>query len=133
MTVPGVGPVVALTYRASIDVRIHSAIGAMMPFKKGQSGNPGGRVGVPAEVREMARRHSKEAIERLIHWMKSDDGRISVAAANALLDRGFGRPAQLIDLSVDVVSRRIRELSDGELMLLEQRLLTLAEPSDANH
>ena len=81
----------------------------------------------------MARRHSKEAIERLIHWMKSDDGRISVAAANALLDRGFGRPAQLFDLSVDVVSRRIRELSDGELMLLEQRLLTLAEPSDANH
>jgi hypothetical protein len=105
----------------------------MMPFKKGQSGNTGGRVGVPAEVREMARRHSKEAIERLIHWMKSDDGRISVAAANALLDRGFGRPAQLIELSVDVVSRRIRELSDGELMLLEQRLLTLAEPSDANH
>ena len=80
-----------------------------MPFKKGQSGNPGGRVGVPAEGREMARRHSEEAIERLIHWMKSDDGRISVAAANALLDRGFGRPAQLIDLSVDVVSRRIRE------------------------
>jgi hypothetical protein len=104
----------------------------MMPFKKGQSGNPGGRVGVPAEVREMARQRSKEAIERLIHWMKSDDGRISVAAADALLDRGFGRPAQLIDLSVDVMSRRIRELSDGELMLLEQRLLTLAETTDAN-
>ena len=104
-----------------------------MPFKKGQSGNPGGRVGVPAEVRDLARRHSTEAIERLIHWMKSDDGRISVAAANALLDRGFGRPAQLIDLSVDVMSRRIRELSDGELMLLEQRLLTMAEPLDAEH
>jgi len=104
-----------------------------MPFKKGQSGNPGGRVGVPAEVRDLARQHSTEAIERLIHWMKSDDGRISVAAANALLDRGYGRPAQLIDLSVDVMSRRIRELSDGELMLLEQRLLTMAEPSDANH
>jgi hypothetical protein len=105
----------------------------MMPFKKGQSGNPGGRVGVPAEVRDLARQHSTEAIERLIHWMKSDDGRISVAAANALLDRGYGRPAQLVDLSVDVMSRRIRELSDGELMLLEQRLLTMAEPSDANH
>ena len=104
-----------------------------MPFKKGQSGNPGGRVGVPAEVRDLARQHSTEAIERLIHWMKSDDGRISVAAANALLDRGYGRPAQLIDLSVDVMSRRIRELSDGELILLEQRLLTMAEPSDANH
>ena len=53
-----------------------------MPFKKGQSGNPGGRVGVPAEVLDLARQHSTEAIERLIHWMKSDDGRISVAAAN---------------------------------------------------
>jgi hypothetical protein len=105
----------------------------MMPFKKGQSGNPGGRVGVPAEVRDLARQHSTEAIERLIHWMKSDDGRISVAAANALLDRGFGRPTQLIDLSVEVMSRRIRELSDGELMLLEQRLLTMAEPLDAEH
>jgi hypothetical protein len=105
----------------------------MMPFKKGQSGNPGGRVGVPAEVRDLPRQHSTEAIERLIHWMKSDDGRISVAAANALLDRGFGRPTQLIDLSVEVMSRRIRELSDGELMLLEQRLLTMAEPLDAEH
>jgi hypothetical protein len=31
------------------------------------------------------------------------------------------------------MSRRIRELSDGELMLLEQRLLTIAEPSDVDH
>jgi HEAT repeat protein len=104
----------------------------MMPFRKGQSGNPGGRVGVPAEVRNLARRHSKEAIEWLIYWIKSEDGRISLAAASALLDRGLGRPAQLIDLSVDVMSRRIRELSDDELMLLEQRLLTMARPSDAN-
>ncbi len=26
-----------------------------MPFVKGQSGNPGGRVGVPEEVRELGR------------------------------------------------------------------------------
>jgi hypothetical protein len=49
---------------------------------------------VPPEVRDLAPQHSKEAVERLIHWMKSDDGRISVAAANALLDRGYGRPVQ---------------------------------------
>ncbi len=42
-----------------------------MTFRKGQSGNPGGRVGVPAEVRELARSHTKEAIERLVYWMKS--------------------------------------------------------------
>ena len=38
------------------------------------------------------------------HWMQSDDGRISVAAANALLDRGFGRPAQLIDPTLPLLS-----------------------------
>jgi hypothetical protein len=93
-----------------------------MPFKKGQSGNPGGRVGVPREVRDLARQHSTTAIERLVHWMKSDDPRASVAACNSILDRGFGRPAQLLDLSIDAVSRCITELSDDEMMALEQRL-----------
>jgi hypothetical protein len=105
----------------------------MMPFKKGQSGNPGGRVGVPAEVRQLARQHTAEAIERLVFWMKSKDPRASVAAANSLLDRGYGRPAQLLDLTIETMTRRINELSDSELVLLEQRLLTMAEQSDAKH
>jgi hypothetical protein len=65
-----------------------------MTWKKGQSGNPGGRVGVPAEVRELARKHTPEAIERLVHWMRSSDARASVSAANAILDRAFGKPVQ---------------------------------------
>jgi hypothetical protein len=97
-------------------------------FVKGRSGNPGGRVGVPREVRDLARQNSTTAIERLVHWMKSDDPRASVAACNSILDRGFGRPAQLLDLSIDAVSRRITELSDDEMMALEQRL---SEEADA--
>jgi hypothetical protein len=65
--------------------------------------------------------------------MKSKDPRTSVAAANALLDRGYGRPARLIDLSIETITRRINELSDSELVLLEQRLLTMTEQSDATH
>jgi hypothetical protein len=70
-----------------------------MPFKKAQSGNPGGRVGIPAEVRELARSHTTAAIKRLAHWMNSDDPRASVAACNALLDRGHGKPQQTLEVT----------------------------------
>ena len=39
----------------------------------GQSGNPGGRPGGVAEVRELARRHTAEAIERLVKEMSEGD------------------------------------------------------------
>jgi hypothetical protein len=70
-----------------------------MPFKKGQSGNPGGRIGIPAEVRELARSHTAAAINRLVHWMNSNDARASVAACNSLLDRGYGKPVQAMEVS----------------------------------
>ena len=67
-----------------------------MPFKKGQSGNPGGRPKVIAEVRELAQEHTSKAIETLVSIMtnpKSADA-ARVSAANALLDRGYGKPPQ---------------------------------------
>jgi hypothetical protein len=56
---------------------------------------------------------------------RSDTARIS--ASIALLDRGFGRPAQSVDLNLtaDVVSRRLSELSDAELAALEARMIAL--------
>ena len=69
-----------------------------MPFKKGQSGNPGGRIGVPKEVRELARTHTEAAINQLAFWMQSEDPRASVAASNALLDRGYGKPVAPIEM-----------------------------------
>jgi hypothetical protein len=64
------------------------------PWQKGQSGNPGGRPRVAADVREEARKHTREALNRLVHWMRSDDPQASIRAATALLDRGCGKPAQ---------------------------------------
>ena len=40
-----------------------------MPFEKGQSGNPGGRPKVVAQVKELARAHTGEAIETLVSIM----------------------------------------------------------------
>ena len=65
------------------------------PFKKGQSGNPGGRPKVVAEIRQLARERGPEAIAALVKVMtkgKSEAAR--VAAATALLDRGWGKPRQ---------------------------------------
>jgi hypothetical protein len=69
-----------------------------MPFEKGQSGNPGGRPKVVAEIKELARAHTGEAIETLVSIMTNPKSAPAarVSAANALLDRGFGKPAQHI-------------------------------------
>ena len=81
-----------------------------MKFQKGQSGNPGGRPKEIAEIKELAREYSAEAIERLLHWMRSNNGRVSVAAAQALLDRAYGKAPQQI--AVDATLRECRMESD---------------------
>jgi hypothetical protein len=60
------------------------------------SGNPNGRPTVAAEVRELARQHGPEAIEKLVFWMRSSDPQSSITAAKILLDRGYGKAAQPI-------------------------------------
>jgi hypothetical protein len=65
-------------------------------FVKGISGNPGGRPKVEGEIRNLARKFSRTAIRRLAQLMKSKNERVAVAAATALLDRAWGRPAQAL-------------------------------------
>ena len=72
-----------------------------MPFEKGKSGNPGGRPKEVAEVRELAKKHGSAAIERLVELMASDNERTAVAACEAVLNRGYGRPAQSMTLTGD--------------------------------
>jgi hypothetical protein len=64
------------------------------PFVKGVSPNPGGRPKVVGHVRELAREHTAVAVGTLVTVMKNTKSppAARVAAANALLDRGYGRP-----------------------------------------
>jgi hypothetical protein len=53
---------------------------------------------IGAEVKELARAHTGEAIETLVSIMTNPKSAPAarVSAANALLDRGYGRPPQHI-------------------------------------
>ena len=66
------------------------------PFQPGESGNPGGRPRVAVEAQELARQHGPEAIARLITLMRSDNDPVALRAAEAILDRAYGRPPQAV-------------------------------------
>ena len=72
-----------------------------MPFVKGQSGSPAGRSKADLSIRDAARLHGEAAIAKLVEFLGCDDRRVALAAAQALLDRGFGKPAQSIELTGD--------------------------------
>jgi hypothetical protein len=68
--------------------------GTMLP---GHTANPSGRPRVVAELRDLARAHTPEAMQRLIELMRSKNEQTAMAAVRELLDRGFGKPMQAID------------------------------------
>ena len=62
-------------------------------FAKGQSSNPGGRPKDEGRVAELARSHTSEAVNTLVHLMRhGKDERVRGTVAQALLDRGWGKP-----------------------------------------
>ncbi|BCZ75897.1 hypothetical protein [Acetobacter phage phiAX1] len=91
----------------------------LKPFKKGQSGNPSG---LPKDIREviaLARSHTVTAIQALaeIAGSAASPESARVSAANALLDRAWGKPKDTVALEnaeggqpFQIV---IRKLSDG--------------------
>jgi hypothetical protein len=75
-------------------------------FEKGQSGNPGGRpprrLPDGRSLTELAREKTEDALAALAAVLEDarSPAAARVAAATALLDRGWGRPAQTI-LSIE--------------------------------
>ena len=66
----------------------------------GQSANPGGRPGVPEVIKATLRQLSPRAVERLGELLDSEDERIRLEAAKAILDRHLGRPAIQADINL---------------------------------
>ena len=70
-------------------------------WKPGESGNPGGRPAILKDVQEMAREYTPLALKTLAEIV--GDGKAPhaarVSAAQALMDRGWGKPVQPNELT----------------------------------
>jgi hypothetical protein len=107
------------------------------PFPKGVSGNPGGQPKTPltieaqrikADVKALAQEQGPEAIAQLTAIMKDASAPYAarVSAATALLDRGYGKPAQTMDvnanISATITRESARDIIASKLASIAQRL-----------
>jgi len=97
-------------------------------FKKGKSGNPGGRPRALASVMHEARRHTIEAIRVQLKLMRTAESEsVRLSAAEAILSRGWGRPIQALQVDGRFLTKKLTDLTPEELQNLEERL-ELTEP-----
>jgi HEAT repeat protein len=86
------------------------------PFPKGVSGNPGGRPKISGHVRELAQARTEEAVRTLVEALQDPDGRVRVAAANSILDRGHGKPGAVDEEKV--IREELAKMSDEAIEAL---------------
>src|SRR5579859_3816914 len=79
---------------------------------KGQSGNPNGKSKKHEEIRALCRRLADEGAERIGHIMKTTkDNKLALLCWSELANRGYGRPLQQIEATVNVFEQLGPELA----------------------
>jgi hypothetical protein len=97
-------------------------------WQPGQSGNPKGRPSNKGEVETLARTCTVEALETLADLMRNRaSDNVRMAAATALLNRGWGLPRQAIDGSLAIAPAQLKPIEQMSLAEIEAELLMLDE------
>jgi hypothetical protein len=86
-------------------------------FKPGNRANPGGRPKAIISLVELARAQTEESIKTLVAVRDDTTAPAAarVGASNALLDRGWGKPAQAVTQTIEQ-RRNIREWTTEQLI-----------------
>ena len=71
----------------------------LTPWKPGQSGNPNGRPKKNREAEAVALSNSQKAMKKLVTLIDSEDEKVALAAAQAIIDRAMGKPKQSLDIA----------------------------------
>lgn len=101
----------------------------------GRSGNPGGRPRAVVEVRDLARSCTEAAVRTLVEVMTNPKAPAAarVAAAVAVLDRGWGRPQQAVAVAVEThepgaYAAMLQEVERLERAKAQERVLGFERP-----
>src|ERR1700733_1298534 len=92
-------------------------------FKKGKSGNPGGRPRALASVMHEARRHTFEALRVQLKLMRTAESEsVRLSAAEAILSRGWGRPIQALQVDGRFLTKKLGDMTAEEIHALDDRV-----------
>lgn len=103
-------------------------------FKKGQSGNPLGmpkRSYTKEDIESLTRRKGRLIINRVFWIAFHSSPLVSLRACEVLLERGWGKPVETVNLGGEGVQRIILISPEGESiedLIRERRTLSLPAP-----
>jgi len=94
-------------------------ISNLKPFKKGQSGNPNGRPKLPDLSEAIAKVLAEEkdgmtALDAILAALRAKAAKGDVRAAQELLDRGFGKSKQSMDVTTggETINKLVFKMPD---------------------
>lgn len=71
-----------------------ASLANLIPWKPGQSGNPGYVPKAQRVVLTLARKNSPAAMQTIIDLLHDPDARVRLAAATTILERAWGKPKE---------------------------------------
>ena len=105
------------TVRSSSGIS-EASLANLKPFRPGQSGNPNGRPKKIQAAANIAEEATERAMRKLSALIDSEDAKVALAAAQAIIDRSMGKPKQTLDIGK--AKRSLDELDTDDLIAVHE-------------